>query len=135
VNTFSLRIYEAEDTFLEGDAEMVVIPTFDGEYCVQAGHENMVFPVLPGRMKYRMAGGENKIAFVGAGMMRVEDNDVLILVEVAEHPEEIDYERARRKEEEAREAILQQRTIKDYYLAQASLIRNINRMRVKNDSL
>jgi F-type H+-transporting ATPase subunit epsilon len=134
VNTFSLRIYEAEDIFLAGDAEMVVIPTVDGEYAVMAGHENMVFSVVPGELKYRMAGQETKIAFVGSGMMRVEDNDVLILTEVAEHPEEIDIERARRKEAEAREAILQKRSIKEYYLAQASLIRSIGRMRVKNDT-
>jgi len=134
LNTFSLRVYEADDTFLIGEAEMVVIPTVDGEYAVQAGHENMVFSVVPGKMKYRMAGEETKIAFVASGMMRVEDNDVLILTEAAEHPEEIDIERARRKEAAAREAILQKRSIQEYYLAQATLIRSINRMRVKNDT-
>ena len=134
MNTFSLRIYDPDETFLEGEAEMVVIPTVDGEYGVQAGHENMVFSVVPGRMRYRMAGGETKSAFVAAGMMRIEDNEVLILTEAAEHPEDIDVELARRKEAEAREAILQKKSIKDYYLAQATLIRSINRMRVKNDS-
>ena len=134
MNTFSLRIYEADGIFAEGEAEMVVIPTVDGEYGVMTGHENMVFSVIPGRLKYRMAGEETKIASVASGMMRVEDNDVLILTEAAEHPEEIDLERARRKEEEAREAILQKKSIKDYYLAQATLIRSINRMRVKRES-
>lgn len=134
MNTFSLRIYEADGIFLEGQAEMVVIPTVDGDYGIMAGHENMVFSVIPGRLKYRMAGGETKIASVASGMMRIEDNDVLILTEAAEHPVEIDLERARRKEEEAREAILQKKSIKDYYLAQATLIRSINRMRVKRES-
>ncbi len=133
MNTFSLRIYDPDETFISGQAEMVVIPTVDGEYGVMAGHENMVFSVVPGKLRYRMAGEETRIAFVASGMMRVEDNDVLILTEAAEHPEEIDFERARRKEEEAREAILQKRSIKEYYLAQATLIRSINRMRVKKD--
>ena len=134
MKTFSLRIYEADDVFAEGEAEMVVIPTVDGEYGVMADHENMVFSIIPGRLQYRMAGQETKMASVASGMMRVEDNDVLILTEAAEHPEEIDLERARRKEAEAREAILQKKSIKDYYLAQATLIRSINRMRVKRQS-
>ena len=134
MNTFSLRIYEADDTFLIGEAEMVIVPTPDGEYGVMAHHENMVVSVAPGELKYRLAGQELKYAFVASGMMRIEDNDVLILTEAAEHPEEIDMERVRRKEAEAKEAMLQKKSIKDYYLAQATLIRSINRMRVKNDA-
>lgn len=134
MNTFSLRIYEADDTFLIGEAEMVIVPTPDGEYGVMAHHENMVVSVAPGELKYRLAGQELKYAFVASGMMRIEDNDVLILTEAAEHPEEIDMVRVRRKEAEAKEAMLQKKSIKDYYLAQATLIRSINRMRVKNDS-
>jgi F-type H+-transporting ATPase subunit epsilon len=134
MNTFSLRIYEADDTFLIGEAEMVIVPTPDGEYGVMAHHENMVVSVAPGELKYRLAGQELKYAFVASGMMRIEDNDVLILTEAAEHPEEIDMVRVRRKEAEAKEAMLQKKSIKDYYLAQATLIRSINRMRVKNDA-
>lgn len=134
MNTFSLRIYEADDTFLIGEAEMVIVPTPDGEYGVMAHHENMVVSVAPGELKYRLAGQELKYASVASGMMRIEDNDVLILTEAAEHPEEIDMVRVRRKEAEAKEAMLQKKSIKDYYLAQATLIRSINRMRVKNDA-
>ena len=134
MNTFSLRIYEADDTFLIGQAEMVIVPTVDGDYGVMANHENMVVSVMPGKLQYRLAGQPVKYAFVASGMMRIEDNEVLILTEAAEHPEEIDIERVRRKEEEAKEALLQKKSIKDYYLAQATLIRSINRMRVKNDA-
>ncbi|MBQ9155940.1 MAG: ATP synthase F1 subunit epsilon [Eubacterium sp.] len=134
MNTFSLRIYEADDTFLTGQAEMVVIPTVDGDYGVMAGHENMVVSVVPGKLAYRLAGQETRYAFVASGMMRIEDNEVLILTEAAEHPEEIDMVLAKRKEAAAREAILQKRSIQEYTLAQATLIRAINRMRVKNDT-
>ena len=134
MNTFSLRIYEADDTFLIGDAELVIVPTLDGEYGVMANHENMVVAIMPGELKYRLAGQELKYAFVASGMMRIEDNDVLILTEAAEHPEEIDMVRVLRKEAEAKEALLQKKSIEDYYLAQATLIRSINRMRVKNNA-
>ena len=132
MNTFSLRIYEADDTFLEGEAEMVVIPTLDGEYSVLANHENKVVCLVPGRLQYRLKGEETKDASVADGMMRIEDNDVLILTEAAEHPDEIDFERARRREAAAKEVMLQKKSMRDYTLAQATLIRSINRMRVKN---
>lgn len=134
MNTFSLRIYEADDTFLEGEAEFISVPTLDGEYGVMANHENMVVCVVPGKLQYRLAGEETQYASIADGMMRIEDNDVLILTESAERPDEIDFERARREEAEAREAILQKKNIQDYYLAQATLIRSINRMKVKKDS-
>ena len=129
---FNLKVYEADSTFLEGKAEMVVVPTVDGEFGVMARHENMVVSIVPGIMKYRMEGGEMKYAALSSGMMRVEDNDVLVLVESAEHPEEIDMKRALAEQEEAKEAMLQKKSEQDYFLAEAMLLRAVNRIRVKN---
>ena len=36
---FNLKVYEADNTFLKGEAELVVIPTIDGEFGVMAKHE------------------------------------------------------------------------------------------------
>ena len=83
-------------------------------------------------MKYRMEGGEMKYAALSSGMMRVENNDVLVLVESAEHPEEIDMKRALEEQEEAKEALLQKKSEQDYFLAEAMLLRAVNRIRVKN---
>ena len=54
-----------------------------------------------------------------------------MMVDAAEHPEEIDAARARREADEAREALLQKRSRQEYQLAQASLARALNRLRVK----
>lgn len=133
--TFHLRIYESSRTFLEGEAELVVVPTVDGEYGVMAHHENIVVSVLPGQLKYRMEGDGLRYASISSGMMRVENNDVLILVDSAERPEEIDEIRALTEEEEAREAMLQKRSIQEYVLAEATLQRAMNRLKVKRKSL
>jgi F-type H+-transporting ATPase subunit epsilon len=74
-------------------------------------------------------------AAVASGMMRIEDNDVLILVDSAEWPDEIDEERAIQRAEEAREIILQKRSITEYALAEATLRRSIARQRLKQRNI
>ena len=75
--------------------------------------------------------GKEVIAAVSAGLLKVEKNHVLLLVDTAEHPEEIDENRAKRAAEQAKEAILQKKSIQDYYTAQAKMARAIGRLRVK----
>ena len=131
MNTFLAKVYEADNTFFIGEVESITIPTVDGEYGVWAGHQNLVVAVVPGRMKYRTADGEEHEAAVSDGMMRIEDGEVLILVDSAEHPEEIDYARVKAKEDAMREAMLQKKSVREYTLAEASLKRAIARQRVK----
>ena len=132
-NTFHARIYEADSCFYEGELESLVIPTIDGEYGVLANHYNVCIAVVDGLIKYTLEGGEVKYAAVSTGMMRMEDNDVLVLVDSAEHPEEIDANKAREKEIAAREAMLQKKSMREYALAEASLKRAVSRLRIKNN--
>ena len=130
MNTFHLKIYESDSAFYEGEAEIVVIPASDGEYGVTAGHENAVIAVVPGIMHYRPKGGEMQYASVGNGMLRAEKDDVLVLVETAERPEEIDAARARAAEEEARENMLQKKSYQEYRIAEMQLERELARLKL-----
>ena len=129
--TMHLDFYKADGVFYEGEAEYLSVPTNGGEYGVMAGHENVVVAVVPGILRYRLPGEEMKMASVSNGMMRVEDGQVLILVESAERPEEIDERRAEEEAAAAREAILQKRSIEEFSLAEAMLVRATNRLRVR----
>lgn len=133
MNTFHARIYEADDTFFVGELESLTIPAIDGEYGVWANHQNVVVAVVPGLMRYRTPDGEEFEAFVSDGMMRVEDNDILVLVDSAEHVDEIDEAIAREKEIAAREAMLQKKSVREFLLAEASLKRAVTRIRIKNE--
>ena len=64
-------------------------------------------------------------------MVKVEANDVLVLVDSAERPEEIDAARARREADQAREALLQQKSRQEYQIALARDAWALNRLRVK----
>ena len=71
-------------------------------------------------------------AAVAEGLVKVENGEVLVLVDSIERPEEIDVNRAKRKAEEAEEAILQKKSRLEYRTAQADLARALNRLKVKN---
>lgn len=135
MKTFKTRIYEADSTFFEGELESLIIPTSGGEYGVLASHRNAVFAIVPGIIKYRPKDSEMLFAAVSEGMMRIENGDVLILVNTAEHPDEIDETRARERAEEAKEIMLQKKSIEEYYQAEATLRRAMIRLRVKNHDI
>lgn len=132
MSTFQVHILAADCAFYEGPCESIVVPTVQGQYGILAHHGNMIGAIIPGKMSYRIPGEETQYVAVSAGMVKIEDNEVLILADSIERPEEIDANRARRAADEAKEAMLQKRSIQEYHCAQAHLARAINRLRVKN---
>ena len=89
------------------------------------------FITTPSLGRFSMWRGPVRRAAVSGGMVKIEKNDVLVLVDSVERPEEIDAARARREADEAREAMLQKKSRQEYQLAQAALARAMNRLRVK----
>ena len=117
-HTFKARIYEADSPFFEGELTSVVVPAIDGEYGVLANHRNVVIAIVPGNMHYTLPDGTVEYVIVSEGMMRVENNDVLILINHAERPDEVEINRAREKEEELIEARLQKKSVEEYLEAE-----------------
>lgn len=132
MNVFSLSVLSAEKPFWEGECISLVLPTVDGQYGIQAGHNDMIAAVVPGEMKITTPDNAFFLAAVSEGLVKVEAGKVLILVDTAELPEEIDENRARHSAAQAKEAILQKKSIQDYYAAQAKMARAIGRLRVKD---
>jgi len=132
MNTFSLRVLSAEKPFYDGACISLVFPSADGLYGIQAKHSNMISAILPGELKFTDPSGKVHLAAVSEGLIKIEDGEVLILVDTAEHPEEIDENRARHAAEQAKEAILQKKSIQDYYAAQSRMARALGRLRVKH---
>ena len=106
MNTFSLHILAAERSFYEGDCLSLVVPLTDGLYGIQSNHRNMVAAIVPGIMEYSLPNEERVEACVSQGILIVADNDVKVLVDTVETPDEIDENRARLAAEEAKEALL-----------------------------
>ena len=129
MKNFNCRIIEADNTFYSGEMTSLVVPAVDGEYGVLAMHQNVVVAIVPGTLRFQTEDGEWQDAIVSDGMMRIEDGDVLIIVDSAEWPYEIDASRIKAKEAAAREAMLQKKSVREYTLAESSLKRAIARMK------
>ena len=129
---FSLRILEADGVFFDDYVVSLVVPTTEGSFGIQAKHENMIAAVVPGTIKYTLPDGDEIYAAITGGFMKVEDNEVLILAEAAELPEDIDERRMAREIEEVKEELLQKQSIEEYKIAQARMARAINRLKVKH---
>ena len=128
---FQIYILASDRAFYEGECESLIVPTIEGQYGILANHSNMIGAVVPGILQYRILGQPTQTAAVSTCLVKIENNEVLVLVDTAERPEEIDENRARRAADEAKEAILQKKSIQEYKTAQASLARAITRLRVK----
>jgi len=132
--SFQVHILASDHTFYQGPCQSLIVPTPHGQYGIMAHHSNMISAIVPGTLRYRLEGQDFQQAAVSSGLIKVENNDVLILVDTAERPEEIDENRAKRSADEAREALLHKRSIREYRSAQATLMRALSRLKVKRNS-
>ena len=100
----SLRIelVSPEKIVYEGDAELVIARTSDGEIGFQPGHVPFVGNLVSSVVRVALSdGGIQRIA-VHSGFVEVSDNHVALLCDVAELAEEIDIERAKASLESAK---------------------------------
>ena len=96
-----VALVSPERILFSGEADMVVCRTSDGEIAFLTGHAPLVGALGIGTVRIKQADGEEVKAAVHGGFVEVRDNRVSILSDVAELPDQIDVERARRAREEA----------------------------------
>ena len=129
MSTFRLKIIASDREFYNGPAESLVIPVIDGEKAILAHHENMVLSTEIGELRFAHEDGTVEHAVVGYGFTQIMNNRVLVLVDSAEHPDEIDIKRAKEAEERAKEHLRQKQSIQEYNHSQASLARAMSRLK------
>ena len=134
MEVFNLHILTATKTFYEGDCESIVIPTPNGRYGIQANHQDMMAAIIPGKLELTIPGEKKKrIAAISTGVAIVEDNDVQILSESAEWPEEIDIVRAEMAAKEAEEELKNDTSSRQILSAEARIARALNRLSIKKE--
>lgn len=131
MKAFQVSILAANRPFLKGECESLILPTVDGEYGIWANHQNTIAAIVPGTLKYREPGGEQKMASVSEGLVKIEGGKVLVLVDTVESPEEINVDVAQAKLEHDREALLQKQSIADFHATRARMARSLARLKTK----
>lgn len=127
--TFRLSVLTPEHTFFEGDVEMLVLESLDGKIGILPGHAPEVISTVESELRL-LVHGEWRWAAASAGFATVTNDQVLVMLQTAEWPEEIDIKRAERAEYEARERLRQQKSMEEYRVARAMLSRAMVRLRV-----
>ena len=95
MNTFYLRVISSNKIFFEGRVEKIILPLEDGEKAVLAHHENMVIATSIGEIRITTSKGEQVVGVVGEGFVQIVNNRVVLIVDSAEKPEDIDRVRAK----------------------------------------
>ena len=126
---FKLHISTPEKLFFNNDVESVILTSIEGELGVLSGHIPMVTALATGAIKMR-ARGEWKIAVVSGGFAEIKNNEVVVLADTAEWPEEIEVNRAMEAKQRAEERIRLSTSEVEYARSVAALQRAMARLRV-----
>lgn len=129
MNTFSAKIITSNKVFFDGKVEIIVVPGLMGEKGFMAHHEELVIALKPGEIRFKTEDGVMHTAVSGYGVAQAANNRVMVIVESAENPEDIDEVRAREARDRALEEMRQKQSIQEYQVSQAALARALNRLK------
>lgn len=127
MNSFILNITASSGEFYQGSCESMVLPVKDGVYGVQAGHSPVLVAIHMGMLKFTVD-GENREILVGDGIAEVTPTFVLLLVDSAERPEDIDKNRAEAARIRAEERLQHKQSMHEYYQTKIALDRAMQRL-------
>ena len=112
---FVLNITASSGEFFQGECESLTLPTADGQYGVQAGHSPVLVALEMGIMQFTV-NGETRNVLVGDGIAEVTPAYVVLLVDSAERPEDIDKNRAEAARIRAEERLQHKQSMHEYLL-------------------
>ncbi len=128
-SSFLLRIITPDRVFYENQVKMVEFNTTEGEIGVLPGHIPLTVIIKPGILNITEEEGDKEAA-LHAGFAEILPEQVTILAEIIEWPEEIDQERAEAARERAEERLRSRTPETDIARAETALQRAMARINV-----
>lgn len=128
---FKLDVVTPDRVFFEGETDMVILKTTEGDIGILYDHEPLVAPLKVGSMRVRQDDQTFKWAACSAGFLTVNEEKVTVVIDSAEWVDEIDVDRALEAKRRA-ETRIQDGPEKgvDILRARLALERAINRIRL-----
>lgn len=130
-NKIRLRIVTPVRSMFDEEAEMVIMRGKEGDLGVLAGHIPLSVVLSYGRLRI-MNDGKESVATLFGGFAEVTPNQVTILTQAAEWPEEIDVERATKAKERAEQRLKQSDGSVNIERAELALRRALVRLEVSS---
>lgn len=103
-NIFKVEIITPDRVFFQGESDFIEFTTSEGDIGVLKNHIPLTTVLAPGLVTIHN-GDEEKIAAVHAGFAEILGEKVTLLAEVAEWPDEIDFDRAEAARKRAEERL------------------------------
>ena len=129
MNRLYLKVVTPDKLFFEGDIDMLVARTIEGDVGILLNHSPLVTILDIGRLVIK-DGDERKIAACAGGYIDVRNNNITVVSDACEWEEEIDINRAERAKERASKRLEDKST--DTFKAELALKKAINRINVGN---
>ncbi len=126
-----LTVITPEKQFYEGEVSMVELVTTEGAIGVYPNHIPLTAVVSPGVLTIHEA-GEKKQASLISGFVTILPDAVTIMAEVAEWPDEIDFNRAEEARVRAERRLAANETGLDTLRAELALKRALVRLGLKH---
>ena len=128
-HTFLLRIVTPDRQVVREDVEEAQIPGREGYLGVLPGHAPLISELKIGEITFRTKGEVRHLA-VSWGFVEVLPEQVTVLAETAERPEEIDVDRARAAKERAEKQLHSPDPETDFNRAAVAMERALIRLQV-----
>ena len=126
-----LKVVTPTGGFYDGDVSMVELTTTEGEIGIYPDHIPLTAVVAPGVLKIHENGGEKEAALM-SGFITILPEQVTIMAEVVEWPDEIDYHRAEEARSRAERRLSSGQADLDVVRAEAALKRALVRLNFRH---
>ena len=126
-----LKVVTPTGGFYDGDVSMVELTTTEGEIGIYPDHIPLTAVVAPGVLKIHENGGEKEAALM-SGFITILPEQVTIMAEVVEWPDEIDYHRAEESLSRAERRLSSGQADLDVVRAEAALKRALVRLNLRH---
>ena len=125
-----LKVVTPTGGFYDGEVSMVELTTTEGEIGVYPNHIPLTAVVAPGVLKIHEDGGEKEAALM-SGFITILPEQVTVMAEVVEWPDEIDASRAEEAMTRAERRLRENKAETDVFRAELALKRAMTRLEVK----
>ena len=130
---FKLKVISPDRIFYEGEAIMLELNTLDGLVGIYKNHMPMTYIIEPGVMRITESEESVKEAALHSGFMQILQEEITVLAEVVEWPEEIDENRAKEAQLRAERRLALKDPNVNLQRAEMALHRALTRQEVKQN--
>lgn len=128
MSTFKLTIVTPEREIFSQDVTTFICESQKGQFQILPKYEKSIVVVVPNAATIKDENGKMSKLFVSSGLLKVKEDEVMLCVDAAEWPQDIDVNRAEAAKERAQKRISNKDKDTDVKRAEVALVRALARI-------